>query len=93
MAASLTTEAENSSSRSLWEYDVFLSFRGKDVQKSLMSHLNDVFNEEGIKTFHEDRDLQREKKQLKWIPIFYEIDSSNLKSRTGCFSKALRSMS
>ncbi|ESQ56129.1 hypothetical protein EUTSA_v10026964mg, partial [Eutrema salsugineum] len=131
MAASLATEAENSLSRYLWEYDVFLSFRGADVRKKLVSHLNDALNEEGIKTFHDDRDLQRgdviwealeeainqsrfaivvisegyadshwclrelslmvdlaEKKRLQLIPIFYEIDPSNLKSRTGCFSKA-----
>lgn len=118
-------------SLSVWKYDAFLSFRGTDVRKKFISHLNDALTEEGIITFHDDRDLERgnpilkgleeamnqsrfaivvvsedyatsqwclrelafmvelaEKKRFDLIPIFYEIDPSALKSRTGCFTKA-----
>uniref|UniRef100_A0A1J3I586 Putative disease resistance protein n=1 Tax=Noccaea caerulescens TaxID=107243 RepID=A0A1J3I586_NOCCA len=132
MAVSFPTEAaEGSPSRSSWKYDVFLSFRGADVRRTFVSHIDDALKEEGIVTFHDDRELERgsfiweglekamsesrfaivviskdyatshwclkelsfmvdlaEKKLLELIPIFYEIDPSNLKSRTGCFNKA-----
>ncbi|KAG2329604.1 hypothetical protein Bca52824_000784 [Brassica carinata] len=121
----------DSQSRSVWRYDAFLSFRGTDVRKKFISHLNDALTEEGITTFHDDRDLERgnpilkgleeamnqsrfaivvvsedyatsqwclrelsfmvklaETKRFNLIPIFYEIDPSTLKSRTGCFNKA-----
>ncbi|CAE5964716.1 unnamed protein product [Arabidopsis arenosa] len=125
------SEAEDSPSRSLWKYDVFLSFRGTDVRRSFVSHLYEALNNEGIKTFHDDRELQKgnfiweglekaidqsrfailvisedyatshwcleeisalvdlaEKKRLELIPIFYGIDPSDLKRRSGCFNKA-----
>ncbi|XP_009149798.1 protein SUPPRESSOR OF npr1-1, CONSTITUTIVE 1 [Brassica rapa] len=125
------SSSEDSQSRSVWKYDAFLSFRGTDVRKKFISHLNDALTEEGIITFHDDRDLERgnpilkgleeamnqsrfaivvvsedyatsqwclrelafmvelaEKKRFDLIPIFYEIDPSALKSRTGCFNKA-----
>ncbi|KAL1205614.1 Disease resistance protein Roq1 [Cardamine amara subsp. amara] len=128
----LSVESENSLPRSLWTYDVFLSFRGTDVRKSFVSHLYKALNKEGIKVFHDDKALQRgsliwdglvkaidqsrfaivviskgyatsrwcleelslmahlaEKKRLELIPIFYEIDPSDLKRRSGCFNDAL----
>ncbi|CAA7028156.1 unnamed protein product [Microthlaspi erraticum] len=132
MADSLPAEVgEGSPSRSSWKYDVFLSFRGADVRRTFVSHMDDALKEEGIITFHDDRDLERgnfilealeeamsesrfaivviskdyaashwclkelsfmvdlaEKKLLELIPIFYEIDPSKLKSRTGCFNDA-----
>lgn len=124
-------EVEGSPSRSLGKYDVFLSFRGPDVRKTFVCHLDDALKNEGIKTFHDDRDLQRgkliwkgldeamiqsryaivvisegyptsrwcleelsvmvelvEKKRLELIPIFYDIDPSDLKRRSECFNEA-----
>lgn len=128
--------AEGSPSRSSWKYDVFLSFRGADVRRTFVSHIDDALKEEGIVTFHDDRELKRgsfiweglekamsesrfaivvisedyatshwclkelsfmvdlaEKKLIELIPIFYEIDPSNLKSRTGCFNEAFKNHS
>ncbi|XP_056845882.1 protein SUPPRESSOR OF npr1-1, CONSTITUTIVE 1-like isoform X2 [Raphanus sativus] len=123
---------EDSKSRSVWKYDVFLSFRGTDVRRKFISHLNEALTDEGIVTFHDNRDLERgdsilrgleeamnqsryaivvvsedyatsqwclrelsfmvelagKTKRFKLIPIFYDIDPSALKSRTGCFNKA-----
>ncbi|ESQ56128.1 hypothetical protein EUTSA_v10024348mg [Eutrema salsugineum] len=59
MAVSLAAESEDSSSRSLWKYDVFLSFRGEDVREKFVSHLYEALNEEGIITFHDDRNLEK----------------------------------
>ncbi|VVB11567.1 unnamed protein product [Arabis nemorensis] len=129
-AVSSISMAEDSSSR--WKYDVFLSFRGADVRKSFISHLYEALTDEGIETFHDDRELQKGdfiweglgegidqsrfaivviskgyatsrwcleelslmvdlvmKKRLELIPVFYDIDPSDLKSRSGCFNEAL----
>ncbi|KFK42369.1 hypothetical protein AALP_AA2G246700 [Arabis alpina] len=120
---------EDSSSQ--WKYDVFLSFRGSDVRRNLVSHLYEALTNEGIETFHDDRELRKgefiweglekamnqsrfaivviskeyasshwclkeisvmvdlaEKKRLELIPIFYDIDPSDLKRRSGCFNQA-----
>lgn len=49
----------SSSSRSLWKYDVFLSFRGTDVRKGFLSHLYKALTDNGIHTFLDDTELQR----------------------------------
>lgn len=49
----------SSSSRPLWKYDVFLSFRGTDVRKGFLSHLYKALTDNGIHTFRDDTELQR----------------------------------
>ncbi|EOA33585.1 hypothetical protein CARUB_v10019730mg [Capsella rubella] len=53
------TLASSSSSRSLWKYDVFLSFRGTDVRKGFLSHLYKALTDKGFHTFRDDTELQR----------------------------------
>lgn len=65
---------EDSPSRSLWKYDVLLSFRGTDVRKSFVSHLYEALNNGGVKTFHDDRELQ--KGTFIWEGLEKEIDQS-----------------
>nr|XP_016506384.1 PREDICTED: TMV resistance protein N [Nicotiana tabacum] len=48
----------SSSSSSRWSYDVFLSFRGEDTRKTFTSHLYEVLNDKGIKTFQDDKRLE-----------------------------------
>nr|XP_016467104.1 PREDICTED: TMV resistance protein N-like [Nicotiana tabacum]XP_016467105.1 PREDICTED: TMV resistance protein N-like [Nicotiana tabacum]XP_016467106.1 PREDICTED: TMV resistance protein N-like [Nicotiana tabacum]XP_016467107.1 PREDICTED: TMV resistance protein N-like [Nicotiana tabacum] len=47
-----------SSSSARWSYDVFLSFRGEDTRKTFTSHLYEVLNDRGIKTFQDDKRLE-----------------------------------
>ncbi|CAL9241262.1 unnamed protein product [Arabidopsis halleri] len=73
-SVSLLAEAEDSPCRSLWKYDVFLSFRGPDVRKSFVSHLYEALNKEGIKIFHDDRELERG--NFIWEGLVKAIDQS-----------------
>nr|XP_048328507.1 disease resistance protein RPV1-like [Ziziphus jujuba var. spinosa] len=50
-----------SSSRPRTEYDVFLSFRGKDTRKKFSSHLYAALRRKGIYTFLDDDKLERGK--------------------------------
>ncbi|KAL0867373.1 hypothetical protein Bca101_046491 [Brassica carinata] len=130
--SSAPPEADESRDRSLWKYDVFLSFRGTDSRRNFVSHLYEALTKEGIKAFHDDRELPRggfiweglvkaidesrfaivvlsegyaasrwcleelslivdlaSKKRLELIPVFLDIDPSDLKRRSGCFHEAL----
>ncbi|XP_028781521.1 TMV resistance protein N-like [Neltuma alba] len=44
-----------------WKYDVFLSFTGKDTRLKFLDHLDKAFERSGIKTFKDDKDLERGK--------------------------------
>lgn len=57
--ASPPSLTSSSSSRPLWKYDVFLSFRGTDVRKGFLSHLYKALTDKGIHTFRDDTELQR----------------------------------
>ncbi|KAL6211886.1 hypothetical protein ACLB2K_017109 [Fragaria x ananassa] len=41
-----------------WKYDVFLSFRGNDTRKAFTDHLYTALEQQGIKTFRDDPELQ-----------------------------------
>ncbi|GJT63271.1 NB-ARC domains-containing protein [Tanacetum coccineum] len=42
-----------------WKYDVFVSFRGKDIRKTFMDHLFNNFRQKGIHAFRDDRELPK----------------------------------
>ncbi|CAN6938351.1 unnamed protein product, partial [Brassica oleracea] len=47
-----------SSPTKVWNYDVFISFRGDDTRDSISSHLYKALDAEGIRTFLDDRELE-----------------------------------
>lgn len=67
-------ESDESRDRSLWKYDVFLSFRGTDSRRNFVSHLYEALTKEGIKAFHDDRELQRG--GFIWEGLVKAIDES-----------------
>ncbi|CAN6699573.1 unnamed protein product [Malus baccata var. baccata] len=54
-------EASSSSSfkSKLWNYDVFLSFSGKDTRKGFTGHLHDAIEDRGYKAYLDEDDLKR----------------------------------
>ena len=46
---------------SCWPHDVFVSFRGEDVRKNFIDHLQAALNQNGINVFKDDRELERGK--------------------------------
>ncbi|XP_058184994.1 disease resistance protein RPV1-like isoform X5 [Rhododendron vialii] len=42
-----------------WVYDVFMSFRGADTRKNFTSHLFAALEDNGIRTFRDDKELER----------------------------------
>ncbi|GKV51202.1 hypothetical protein SLEP1_g57872 [Rubroshorea leprosula] len=42
-----------------WDYDVFLSFRGEDVRKTIVDHLYDALVKKGFRTYKDDNELAR----------------------------------
>ncbi|KAL7186717.1 hypothetical protein ACSBR2_028445 [Camellia fascicularis] len=54
-------DSSSSSVRSLWTYDVFLSFRGKDTRDNFVSHLYTALALKGIHTFRDDVKLEKGK--------------------------------
>ena len=60
MAAFPTNEGDSfSSSTHKGDYDVFLSFRGKDTRDGFTGHLYQALCGQGFKTFFDNKDLQR----------------------------------
>ncbi|KAG5564707.1 hypothetical protein RHGRI_000786 [Rhododendron griersonianum] len=58
------SQAEGCSSSSIpiplqWVYDVFVSFRGADTRKNFTSHLFAALEDNGIRTFRDDKELER----------------------------------
>ncbi|CAK7328800.1 unnamed protein product [Dovyalis caffra] len=51
--------ASTSSSSPQWEYDVFLSFRGKDTRNNFTSHLYSNLEQAGIEAYMDDSELER----------------------------------
>ena len=50
----------SSSSTAQGKYDVFLSFRGKDIRNNFMGHLYEALIQKGIVTFKDDKNLREE---------------------------------
>ncbi|KAG2322475.1 hypothetical protein Bca52824_015688 [Brassica carinata] len=50
--------ASSSSGPRLWKYDVFLSFRGPDTRKKIVSHIYSALRHKGIFTFKDDERLE-----------------------------------
>ncbi|GLT65991.1 hypothetical protein SLA2020_383870 [Shorea laevis] len=42
-----------------WNYDVFLSFRGEDVRKNFLGHLDSALKKGGFRTYKDDNCLTR----------------------------------
>jgi hypothetical protein len=55
----MATQTLSSSSKSCWNYDVFLSFRGKDTRKNFTDHLYSALVCAGIHTFRDNDELPR----------------------------------
>ncbi|XP_058185002.1 disease resistance protein RPV1-like isoform X6 [Rhododendron vialii] len=58
------SRAEGCSSSSIlippqWVYDVFVSFRGADTRKNFTSHLFAALEDNGFRTFRDDKELER----------------------------------
>ncbi|CAK7328799.1 unnamed protein product [Dovyalis caffra] len=53
--------ASTGSSSPQWEYDVFLSFRGKDTRDKFTSHLYSNLEQARIEAYMDDRELERGK--------------------------------
>ncbi|XP_031111784.1 toll/interleukin-1 receptor-like protein [Ipomoea triloba] len=46
-----------------WEYNVFLSFGGEDTCKTFTDHLYSALYQIGIRTFRDDEELKKVRKQ------------------------------
>ena len=51
----------SSSATARWNYDVFLSFRGKDTRNNFVGHLYEALIGKGVHTFKDDKNLDRGK--------------------------------
>ncbi|CAA7043063.1 unnamed protein product [Microthlaspi erraticum] len=51
--------ASSSSSTRHWMYDVFLSFRGLDTRRNIVSHLYSALCNNGIRTFKDDQTMEK----------------------------------
>ncbi|XP_050381609.1 probable disease resistance protein At4g27220 [Argentina anserina] len=116
---------------SQWKHDVFLSFRGDDTRKGIVSYLYHELQRRGIKTFKDEPGLQigtdispsllkaieesrsaivvlspdyatstwcldelekiiqcSEAKNTRVLPIFYNVDPSDVRNQRGSFAEA-----
>ncbi|XP_062009290.1 disease resistance protein RUN1-like [Rosa rugosa] len=86
--------SSSSSSLSLWEHDVFLSFRGEDTRNSFTDHLYRTLSQRGINTF---RDAEKLQKGNSVLPTLVEairrsrcaviVLSANYASSTWCLNE------
>ncbi|XP_042962758.1 disease resistance protein RUN1-like [Carya illinoinensis] len=60
----------------LWNHDVFLNFRGKDVRHNFISHLKRALRQSGIKTYMDGVDLERGE-QIS-LELFKAIEESQI---------------
>ncbi|KAL7588039.1 hypothetical protein Lser_V15G37483 [Lactuca serriola] len=59
MASSSSSPSAPTFSSHLWNYDVFLSFRGEDTRRTFVDHLYTALEQQGINTYKEDIALPR----------------------------------
>uniref|UniRef100_M1BUA6 Tir-nbs-lrr resistance protein n=1 Tax=Solanum tuberosum TaxID=4113 RepID=M1BUA6_SOLTU len=101
----MNTQGESSSTSSNFSYDVFLSFRGEDTRKNFTGHLYFRLCQVGVNTFIDDEELRkgdvisnkldkaieqsRERLKQVVLPIFYDVDPSQVRKQTGSFGEAL----
>ena len=55
----MASTSNNSSSRRIYKYDVFLSFRGPDTRNNFIDHLYHHLTKKGIFVFKDDKTLQK----------------------------------
>ncbi|KAF5468956.1 hypothetical protein F2P56_013064 [Juglans regia] len=70
-----SSSSSSSSSIHIWNHDVFLSFRGKDVRQKFISHLYQALRQNGINTYKDNVDLERGE------PISSELFKAIVESR------------
>lgn len=87
-----------SPSSSLWNYDVYLSFRGEDTRKNFSDHLYAALQERGILAYQKDL-IPRGKplgpallKAIEESRIVVVIFSSNYANSTWCLEELLHIM-
>jgi len=68
--------SSSSSSSSIQEWDVFLSFRGEDTRTTFTAHLYDAFHRKGINTFM-DKEIRRGE-EISPAAIFKAIEDSKI---------------
>ncbi|KAF3440401.1 hypothetical protein FNV43_RR18685 [Rhamnella rubrinervis] len=101
---STSSSTSSSLSKPKFKYDVFLSFRGEDTRKNFTDHLYAALNGNGITTFKDDGELDREKTshgtpasnrsiecmkpRNSVIPIFYCVDPSVVRNQTDSYAIA-----
>ncbi|XP_024963047.1 TMV resistance protein N-like [Cynara cardunculus var. scolymus] len=61
----MASSSTSSIHKSIFKYDVFLSFRGEDTRKTFIGHLYDALKRESIETYKDDMDLEKGKKISK----------------------------
>uniref|UniRef100_A0A6N2LLQ0 TIR domain-containing protein n=1 Tax=Salix viminalis TaxID=40686 RepID=A0A6N2LLQ0_SALVM len=99
VSAASMTEPESSRSRPKGAYDVFLSFRGEDNRKSFQaiqeSKISIVIFSKGyastrwcVNELVEILECKNRKTGQIILPIFYDIDPSDVRKQTGSFAKA-----
>ncbi|XP_059276476.1 TMV resistance protein N-like [Lycium ferocissimum] len=82
-----------------WSYDVFLSFRGKDIRKTFVDHLYVALQQKGIHTFKDDEKLEKGKsispdlmKAIKESRMALIIFSENYANSTWCLDELTKIM-
>ncbi|XP_031122577.1 TMV resistance protein N-like [Ipomoea triloba] len=89
-----TSSPTPSQSTHKFTYDVFLSFRGEDIRKTFLDHLNHHLKQKGIHTFKDDEKLKRGEciaptllLAIKESRIAIIIFSKNYASSTWCLDE------
>ncbi|KAF8015725.1 hypothetical protein BT93_H1296 [Corymbia citriodora subsp. variegata] len=68
--------ASSSSLKRKRNYDVFLSFRGIDVRKNFLSHLNTALDQNGLFTYIDNKEMR--KGQQLWLELMKAIEESQV---------------
>ncbi len=90
-SSSADTAGSSSSTSGGGEYEVFLSFRGKDTRKRFTDHLYHALDNAGIRNFRDDDDLFSQLESLGFLNMagcrgLEELKSLKLLDISGCKS-------